>query len=433
VAVLVHPTFLLVVLLVPRRPRVGTRLPRGTSMALTDARCRNFKPGSAFKKLSDSGGLQLWVQPTGSRLWRMAYRYGGKQKLLALGTYPATSLSAARQARDEAKRTLAEGLDPGAVRKAAKTAASLPGNSFGEIADEFREKARREGAADATLAKLDWLLAFTKPVRERPVRDIGASDVLAILRQVEAGGRYETARRLRSTVSGVFRYAVATARAEHDPTFALRGALTRPKPQSRAALTDSEGFAGLLRAMDAFQGQPTTGAALHLMALLFPRPGELRAAEWSEVQLADAVWTIPAVRTKSRRPHRVPLAPQAITIFDGLRNLTGSGRLVFPSVRTPLRPLSENTLNASLRRLGYGREEATAHGFRASASTLLNESGLWNPDAIERQLAHVESNDVRRAYARGEHWEERVRLMHWWANHLDTLRASSNVVSLRPA
>lgn len=241
------------------------------------------------------------------------------------------------------------------------------------------------------------------------------ADVLAALQKVERRGRHETARRLRSTIGSVFRYAVATTRADNGPTFALRGALTTPVVKPRAAVTDPRAFGALLRAIDGFDGQPTTHAALKLMALLFPRPGELRMAEWTEFDLDAAVWTIPAMRTKMRRVHRVPLPRQAVPILKALGEVTGNGRLVFPCVRTTARPISENTLNAALRRLGYSKDQATAHGFRATASTLLNESGKWNADAIERQLAHVENNDVRRAYARGEHWAERVQMMTWWS------------------
>jgi integrase len=239
---------------------------------------------------------------------------------------------------------------------------------------------------------------------------------------VELSGRRESARRVRSTIGAVFRYAIATARTEVDPTAALKGALASPVTIPRAAVTEPKKLGALLRAIDGFDGQPATRAALKLMALVFPRPGELRAAEWTEFDFNKAQWTIPASRAKMRRPHSVPLPPQAITILEDLRRFTGRGKLAFPSVRTVLRPISENTLNAALRRLGYAQDEATSHGFRATASTLLNECGLWHPDAIERQLAHVEGNAVRRAYARGEHWEERVRMMAWWANYLDELR-----------
>ncbi|MBX3536668.1 MAG: site-specific integrase [Chelatococcus sp.] len=223
-------------------------------------------------------------------------------------------------------------------------------------------------------------------------------------------------------MGSVFRYAVATARADTDPTFALRGALTAPQTKSWPALTEPKAFGALLRAIDGFEGQVATTAALKLLALLFPRPGELRAAHWSEFNMDEGVWTAPEARMTIRRLHRVPLPKQAVAILKDVQQLTGHGTFVFPSIRSVLRPMSENTLNAALRRLGFTKEGMTSHGFPASASSMLNESGLWHPDAIERQLAHVEENSVQRAYARGEHWDERVWMMAWWADRLDELR-----------
>ncbi len=413
-------------------------------MALSDMKCRNVRPTAKLQKLSDGGGLQLWATPSGGRLWRFAYRFGRKQKLLALGAYPAVSLADARKARDEAKRSLAAGRDPSEEKKQKKALAERVKDTFRTIAEEYVAKLRREGRAEATIVKVEWLLSFAYPaIGDRSIREIDAPAILKALQEVESRGRYESARRLRSTIGSVFRYAIATARAENDPTFALRDALTKPIVTPRAAVTVPKALGALLRAIDSFDGQPTVLAALQLMALLFPRPGELRAAEWAEFDFDTAVWTIPAQRTKMRRPHRVPLASQAVAILNQLRRISGRRELLFPGVRAQDRPISDNTLNAALRRLGYSKEEATAHGFRATASSLLNECGKWHPDAIERQLAHVENNDVRRAYARGEHWDERVKMMQWWADHLDELKTSapkSNVdfpegsieVALRP-
>lgn len=401
-------------------------------MPLTDTVCRNTKSGPALRKISDGGGLQLWLYPNGARLWRIAYRFGGKQKLLAVGPCPTITLAAARNAREDAKRHLANGEDPSEIKRQRKAAQAAEGDTFGVIAEEYVTKLRREGRAETTIAKTEWLLTFAYPkLGKRPIIEITAPEVLKALRVVEMRGRHESARRLRSTIGSIFRYAIATARADNDPTFALKGALAKPIVKSRAAITDPKAFGALLRAIDGFYGQPETHAALNLMALLFLRPGELRAAEWSEFDLEKAVWTIPAERTKMRRPHQVPLPEQAIAVLKKLHPITGSGKLAFPSVRTVLRPISENTLNAALRRLGYSQEEATAHCFRATASTLLNESGKWNADAIERQLAHVENNDVRRAYARGEHWNERVEMMQWWAGYLDQLREGANIIPLQ--
>jgi integrase len=400
-------------------------------MPLTDLICRNAKAGPKLRKLSDMAGLQLWVSPRGSKLWRFAYRFGGKQKLLALGIYPEVSLLDARAGREKAKTMLRDGKDPSHVKRLARLEQEFPGDSFESIAREYVAKLRREARAEATIEKTEWLLSFALPVLgPMSVKAIRPIEILAVLQRVEKRGRFETARRLRSTIGAICRYAIATARAEFDPTAALQGALTTPKVKSRAAVTDPKAFGALLRAIDGYTGQQTTHAALKLMALLFPRPGELRMATWDEFDFDEAVWTIPAARTKMRRAHRVPLARQAIEILSELKDITGQGPLAFPCVRSPRQPLAENTMNAALRRLGYSRDEATPHGFRASASTLLNESGLWHADAIERQLGHVESDDVRRAYARGEHWDERVKMMTWWADHLDQLRIVGKVIPI---
>ena len=395
-------------------------------MALTDVQLRNLRSRERTFKISDGEGLFLMATPKGGKLWRLAYRFAGKQKTLALGSYPVVTLQAARDARTLAKRQLAEGIDPSEAKKVEKRQQRISAeNTFEAVANEYVDKLRNEGRAASTLSKVEWLLGIANAAMgRRPIADISSAEVLDVLRSVEKRGRLESARRLRSTIGSVFRYAIATARAENDPTIALRGALIAPKVTHRAAITDPKALGGVLRAIDGFDGQPTTRAALQLMALLFPRPGELRAAAWSEIDLDDAIWAIPASRTKMRRDHRIPLPSQALTILRELHELTGTGALLFPSVRSAHRTMSENTLNAALRRMGYAKDEVTAHGFRATASTLLNESGLWSPDIIERQLAHVEANEIRRAYARGDHWEDRVRMMAWWADNLDALRLS---------
>jgi len=402
-------------------------------MPLSDVACRSAKPSEKIRKLSDSGGLQLGVMPNGSKLWWVAYRFGGKTKSLSLGKYPAVSLADARLGRDEAKKLLAQGHDPSTFKKKAKAERAATKNTFQVVAEEYVTHQRQNERADATLKKLEWVLKFAYPsLGERLISEIRPPDILEVLRKVERRGRFETARRLRTTIGSIFRFAIATGRAEVDPTSALRGVLASPPPKHRAAIIESKAFGALLRAIDGFDGQPQTLAGLKLMALLFPRPGELRASEWSEFDFQKGIWTIPAARTKMRRPHAIPLPHQALQALMELHEITGDGHLAFPSVRTTRNPMSENTLNAALRRLGYSKEEMSAHGFRASASTLLNESGKWHPDAIERQLAHVESNDVRRAYARGEHWDERVQMMQWWADHLDHLKAVGQVIRIKP-
>ncbi len=393
-------------------------------MPLTDTSVRNSKPKDRPYKLADSQGLHLLVTPNGSRLWRLKYRVAGKEKLLSIGAYPTVSIKMARETRDDARGLLATGIDPSQAKKDSKRAEeAATRHTFRAVSDEYLAKLKREGRAEATLTKLEWLLSLANgAIGHRPIGEIAAPEILNMLRKIEERGVHETANRLRSTIGSVFRYAVATGRADNDPTFALKGALTRPVVVPRPAITGKEAFGALLRAIDGFDGQPATCAALKLMALLAPRPGELRLARWQEFELDAATWTIPAARTKMRREHRVPLPRQAIEVLRELHGLTGRGELVFPSVRSMLRPISENTLNAALRRMGYGPDEVTAHGFRSTFSTIANESGKWNGDAIERALAHIENNDVRRAYLRAEYWEERVAMAQWWADLLDDLR-----------
>lgn len=394
-------------------------------MTLTDTACKNAQPAEKIRKLSDGGGLQLWVQPTGSRQWRFAYRFGGKQKALAIGPYPTISLADAREIQRTAKRQLAKGLDPSSVKRETRTRQAADALTFRAIAAEYEEKARREGRAASTMSKLSWLLRLANSdIGSRPIAEITPADILVPLRRVEAKGHYETARRLRSTIGTIFRYAVATARAETDPTLSLQGALTTPKVKPRAAITDPSELGAFLRAIDTYDGQLTTKTGLILMAYIFPRPGELRQAKWSEFDFTNAVWSIPAERMKMRRPHRVPLPKQAISYLNALKPFTEGSDLVLPSIRSISRPMSDAGMTAALRHMGYPREKVVPHGFRATASTLLNESGKWNPDAIERQLAHIEANEVRRAYARSEHWDERVEMMAWWADYLDKLRQS---------
>ncbi|MBZ9935818.1 integrase arm-type DNA-binding domain-containing protein [Mesorhizobium sp. BR1-1-16] len=393
-------------------------------MPLTDTAIRNAKPTDKPFKLADGGGLFLLINPTGSRLWRLKYRIEGREKLLAIGPYPDVTLAKARERREEARRLIASGADPSAIKKQSRQdARAATENTFRAVAEDHLAKLEREGLAEITLGKRRWLLGFAYPkLGARDVATITASEVLEVLRSIETTGRHETARRLRSSIGAVFRYAIATARAENDPTFALRDALTTPQVRHRSAITTPNELGQLLRAIDGYSGQPATTAALRLMPLLFPRPGELRAAHWSEFDLDNAIWSIPAERMKMRRPHRVPLQRQAVAILRELQALTGEDDFVFPCIGAAKRPISDNTLNGALRRLGFGPDVATAHGFRATASTLLNESGLWNPDAIERQLAHADGDAVRRAYARSEHWDERVKMMTWWADQLDILR-----------
>ncbi len=386
-------------------------------MPLTDTTIKNLKPKIRPYKKADSRGLHIYVRPNGSKLWRMSYRFEGKHKLLSFGRYPDVSLSRARDKMREAKSLLADGIDPSAKKKADKAeAAAVNEHTFEKISAELLEKKRKEGLADSTLKKKHWLLSFAiSDFGKMPVRDITPAVLLKTLRRIEAKGTYETAKRVRTTVGEVLRFAVATARLEIDPTPSLRGALIAPVVTHMPALTDETAFSRLVNAIWSYEhGAPATRAALKLMVLLYPRPGELRLSTWDEFDLENRSWTIPAHRTKMRREHTKPLSDTAVRILEQLKAETGNKVLVCPSSISRAKPISENTLNQALRRMGFEKGEHTSHGFRASASSLLNESGLWNQDAIEAELAHTGTNQVRNAYHRAQYWEERVRMTQWW-------------------
>ncbi|WP_170308141.1 tyrosine-type recombinase/integrase [Aurantiacibacter suaedae] len=397
---------------------------------MTDIALRNAKPRAKPYKMGDERGLFLLVQPSGGKLWKVKYWIHGREKKLSLGAYPDVSLSKARQKRDEARELIADGQDPSREKQRAKLRArEAAGHTFGEIAKELLEKRKREGMAPRTVEKTEYFLSVLNPaLGTLPVSDITAPEVLAVVRRFDVRGKHETANRLLQLASRVFRHAIATARLASDPTRDLRGALTSPKVQHFAAILDPVRVGELLRSIDGYEGMGITRLALQLAPHVFVRPGELRHAQWDEIALDDALWIIPAEKTKMRRDHRVPLSRQAVAILQEIRSITGLAGYVFPSVRTRTRPMSENTINAGLRRLGYSSDEMTGHGFRAMASTLLNESGKWSPDAIERALAHVENDGSRRPYDRGERWEERVEMAQWWSDHLDTLRNGAEIV-----
>lgn len=399
-------------------------------MALTDSAIKAAKPSEKQYKLHDEKGLFAIIRPTGGKLWRFKYRFQAKEQQLSLGTYPETSLKDARQRRDEARKMLAEGKDPGAEKKRAAAAAAISAeNTFKVVAEEFINKRQREGAADATVAKSRWHLGRLDKLHSRPIAEIEAFELLAVLRKMEARGNLEAARQVRSFASRVFRYGVATTRCKRDIAADLIGALTAPTVKHHAAIVDPVQVGGLLRAIDGYAGQPSTHYALRLAPHVFVRPGELRHAEWQEFDLEAALWTIPATRTKMRKAHQVPLSRQAVAILREAERMSGGCKLVFPGLRGG-RPLSENTFNAALRRLGYSHDEMTAHGFRAMASTLLNQSGKWRPDVVERALAHGERDKIRAAYNRAEYWGERVAMAQWWSDHLDTLRGGAVVISI---
>lgn len=392
-------------------------------MALKDLEIRALKAKDRIYKKADERGLYIEVHPSGSKLWRMKYTYHGKDKRLALGRYPDVSLADARQKRDAARQKLEDGIDPLAERKRAKLIAAYnAANTFGDVAKEYIAKMVAEGRADTTTSKANWLLEQLAPLAGQPIADLKPVDVLAALKRIEARGKYETARRCRSFAGRVFRYGVATARAESDPTAFLRGALITPKTTHHAAILDPDAVGELLRAIDAYTGHRVTRLAVQISPHVMARPGELRQAVWSEFDLENAIWRIPAERMKMRRPHAVPLSRQVLAYLAELYPLTGPDGYVFPAFHTSRRPLSENTVNQVFRRLGYGVGEVTAHGLRTTASTLLNESGKWSADAIERSLAHADKDVVRGTYNRGAYWAERVAMHQWWSDYLDRLR-----------
>ena len=403
-------------------------------MPLTNTSIRNAKPTTRTQRMFDGGGLYLELSPAGGKWWRLKYRHSGKEKRLSLGTYPDTGLAEARAKRDVARKALAAGIDPSAQRKAEMAAnAERAANSFEAIAREWLQKQSGRLApvthTKATSLFETWAFPW---IGARPIAEITPRILLeSVLRRVESAGKLETVHRLKQRCGQVFRYAIATGRAERDPTPDLRGALETHKPRSHSALTDPAKVGDLLRAMDSYQGTFTTLCALRLTPLVFVRPGELRRAEWTEFDLdtGQPQWSIPTEKMKMGQPHLVPLSEQAVAILRELRPLTGNGQYLFPGVHSRTRPMSENTVNVALRRLGYSGSEIVAHGFRSMASTLLNEQG-WPPDVIERQLAHAERNEVRRAYNRAKHLPERRKMMQAWADYLDGLKAGGNVVTL---
>jgi integrase len=395
---------------------------------LTQFAITNAKPKAKPYKLSDGEGLHLLIQPAGSKLWRFRYQFAGREKMISLGAFPEVSLAEARGRREDARKQVAAGIDPSQKKQEDRVAAMMAAqNTFGGIAKEHLAKLEDEGAADATMAKNRWLLEdLAAPLTRRPITQIKPVEVLSLLRRIERTGRRETAHRLRGAIGSVFRFAIVTARAETDPTAALRGALLKPQTQHRASITDEKELGALMCSIDEYDGWPTLKAALELLALTMTRPGDVRLAKKPEFDLKKAVWRIPGERMKMRRPHDVPLCRQAAGLVEGIWDLS-DGDLLLPSIRSPKRPLSENAMNSALRRMGYTKDEVTAHGFRSSASTILNERG-FDPEVIEAALAHQDEDEVRRIYNRATYWTKRVKLMQAWANLLDEFRQSSTTI-----
>jgi integrase len=399
-------------------------------MPLTDTAVRNAKPGKKPIKLFDGRGLYLEVSPAGGKWWRHKYRFEGKEKRLSLGVYPDVRLRDARERRDEARKLLASGVDPGEHRKAHKLARNeRSANSFEVVAREWFAKHATTWApshSEKTMRRLErdvfpWM-------GSKPIGDIHAPEILTVLRRIEARGAGETAHRALSNCGQVFRYAVATGRANRDPSGDLRGALSRVKKSHFAAKTNPEDVAGILRAMDGYEGTLTVRCALRLAPLLFVRPGELRSAKWADVDLEEKEWRY--IVTKTNTPHIVPLSRQAVKILREVHALTGDGQYVFPSARSNTRPMSDNAILAALRRAGIDKEEMTGHGFRAVARTILDEVLGVRPDYIEHQLAHAVRDPNGRAYNRTAHLSERRKMMQQWADYLDKLKAGAKVIPI---
>lgn len=400
-------------------------------MPLTEIAVRNAKARAKPARLFDAGGLYLEISPSGGKWWRFKYRFAEKEKRLSLGVYPEVSLKAARAKRDEARRLLAEGIDPSEHRQQGKSALALKAaNSFEMVAREWFAKFSENWVDTHSTKIIRRLERDLFPwLGSRPINSITAPELLSALRRIESRGALETSHRAMQNCGQVFRYAVATGRAERDPTGDLRGALPPVKEKHHASIRDPKAIGALLRVIDGYEGSLVTKCALRLAPLLFVRPGELRKAEWTEFNLDAGEWRIPAERMKMREQHIVPLSTQAVAVLRELHALTGARRYVFPGARSSSRPMSENTVNAGLRRLGYAKDEMTGHGFRSIASTLLNEQG-WHRDAIERQLAHAERDNVRAAYNFAEHLPERRKMMQAWADYLDGLKAGADVIPL---
>jgi integrase len=396
---------------------------------LSVVQIRALKPAQRPFKVFDSDGLYLLVQPSGALLWRFRYRCCGVERKLSLGSFPDITLQQARRKRDEAKAELEDGIDPVEEKRQRRLKAELAAQTtFELVAEEYIQKMEREGRSPATVKKARWFLELLSGIAKRPIASVTPHELLDVLKRVERRGHHETAVRLRAFAGRVFRYGFATLRTEKNPADILRGALTVPRVKHHAAIVEPKKVGELLRAIEDYKGRPETLYALRLAPHVFLRPGELRQAKWGEIDFADKVWRVPAERMKMKQPHAVPLSRQVLFILQDLRSLARSSEFLFPALHTTLRPLSDNTLNVALRRLGFSQDEMTSHGFRALASTLLNESGLWHPDAIERALAHGERDRVRAAYHRGAHWGERVRMAQWWSDYLDQLRVGGKVI-----
>ena len=398
---------------------------------LTDTKLRSLKRKDAVFRVADTNGLCIEVRPAGSKIWRYRYRYAGKANMLTIGEYPAVSLAEARGERDKARALLKGGANPAQVvriQRAAKV--EQDGNTFALLGEELLEKRAKKLSPGSVVRERRMLEKDLGPfIGDLPIQDVTAPLLLMALRKVEARGAVETAHRARAAASLVFRYAIATGRTKHNPASDLVGALSSPQTKHFSSLTEPDQVAKLLKAIYGYQGSPVVSAALKLSALLFVRPGELRQARWEDINLDTAEWRY--VTSKTKTPHIVPLAKQAVAILREVQPYARRSQYVFPGVRSASRSISENTINAALRNLGFDNTMMTAHGFRAMARTLLDEVLGFRPDFIEHQLAHAVRDPLGRAYNRTSHLDERTKMMQAWANYLDGLRLNANVVKIR--
>ncbi|MBI4006144.1 MAG: tyrosine-type recombinase/integrase [Gammaproteobacteria bacterium] len=401
-------------------------------MTLTNTHIIKSRPLKRPYKLSDAGGMYLLVTPSGAKYWRLKYRIHGKEKTMALGVYPRVSLAQARDERDMAKKKIRVGIDPVAERKEKKRLKEIESaNTFETVAQEWIEQQRRQWTPDHAQRVMESLEHEVFPaIGKKPITDITAQEVLAVVRKVERRGALDVASRVLQRTGSVFRYAVQTGRIEINPATELRGAIKTRKVRHQPALKAAD-LPIFLQSLDHYEGDPITILALRLLMLTFVRPGELRGARWTEFDMEKIEWRIPEARMKMRHEHIVPLSRQALQVLSELRPLTGHHELLFTSRNGEGKSISENTLTYAMYRMGY-HSRATAHGFRATASTILNEQG-WRPDVIERQLAHSEKNKVRAAYHRAEYLDDRRRMMQTWADYLDSMRSGANVVNIKRA
>lgn len=397
---------------------------------------RRLRPKNVSFRKTDSKGLYLEVLPNGSKLWRYKFRIAGKEKRMALGAWPDISLADARKRRDVARLKVLDGIDPTLERKRKKRLARMnAGNSFKSVAEDFiKVRMEDSGKAESTIRKARWYVSLLEPdIGRRPINDIEPVEVLESLKKIERRGHRESANRARALASRVFRHGIACSLCKSDPAAHLGDALATPIVTHRAAILDPYRFGELLRDIDEFTGTPLVRIAMQILPHIMTRPGEMRMGQWSEIDWGQRIWNIPAERTKLRRLHAVPLSDQVTLLLRELHCHTGGFDKMFPAQQSHLKYMSDNSINQALRRMGYGPDVVTAHGFRSTASTFLNESGEWHPDAIERALAHGDSNAIRGIYNRGNYWDERVQMAQWWSDYLDELKTGAKVLPFRQA